>query len=166
MVDHVVGGNIVLLCRTCCFGHSETFHLIFKNEATNTDLCIYEPLERHRNAGSGVFQNSDVLNDNNWNTFRIQIEHHKLCSANPARLLPKRKYWTKKFLVLGTQLPNVEWIMRVESTSRQQWFDWSTKPTRLVPHEHVNVFAADRQLASFSLEHFKWALPAPGKNSP
>jgi len=58
-------------------------------------------------AGSGIFQNSAVLNDNNWNKFLIQIDH-KLCSENSARLLPKGKYIRERFLVLGKQLPNVE----------------------------------------------------------
>ena len=42
--------------RPCCFGHSEIFHLIFKNENSCTALCILKPLEMV--AGSGVFQNS------------------------------------------------------------------------------------------------------------
>ena len=48
-----------------------------------TPTCAFKNLwKRQRNAASGVFQNSTVLNDNNWNTFRIQIKHHKLCSEN------------------------------------------------------------------------------------
>jgi len=43
-----------------------------------------------QNAGSGVFQNSAV-NDNNWNKFLIQIDH-KLSSENSSRLPPKGKY--------------------------------------------------------------------------
>jgi len=44
-----------------------------------------------QNVDSGAFQNSAVLNDNNWNKFLIQIDH-KLCSEYSAGLLPKGKY--------------------------------------------------------------------------
>ena len=37
---------------SCCFGHSKIFHLIFKNENSCTDLCIWKPLEMV--AGMGV----------------------------------------------------------------------------------------------------------------
>ena len=65
--------------RPCYFCHSETFHLIFKNANSSTYLCISKPLERQRNVGSGIFQYSAVLNNNNCKTFRIQTEHYKLC---------------------------------------------------------------------------------------
>jgi len=32
--------------------------------------------------------------------FLVQIEHHKLCSANLVRLRPKRNYWTVRLLPL------------------------------------------------------------------
>jgi len=47
-----------------------------------------KPLERKRNASSGVFQNCVVLNDNNCNTFSIKIECHKLFSEKSAHSTP------------------------------------------------------------------------------
>jgi len=69
----------------------------FKNENFCSDLCIQKPLEMFvgsgvfENAGSGVFQSSTVLNDNNWNKFHIRIDH-KLSGENSSCLLPKTKY--------------------------------------------------------------------------
>ena len=51
-----------------------------------------------------------MLNGNNWNTFRIQIEHHTLCSENSARLFPKGQHWRERFLVFG-----MKWLTRVDS---------------------------------------------------
>ena len=60
------------VARPRCFCHTEMFNLIFKNENSCTDLCIWNPLEMV--AGSGVLQNPAVLNDNNWNKFLITVE--------------------------------------------------------------------------------------------
>jgi len=75
--------------------------------------CVFQ------NAGSGVFQNSAVPNDNNWNKFLAQVDQ-KLCSEYSARLLPKWKYWRESFLVLGKQLPNVN-PPQVTSFQQRGW---------------------------------------------
>jgi len=75
-----------------------------------------------QNAGSDVFQNSAVLNDNNWNKFLIQIDR-KLCRENSARHLLKGKYWRERFLVLGKQLPNfkLRYAGRLCFSSKMFW---------------------------------------------
>jgi len=113
------GGEVPSCCfgRPCCFGHSEIFNLIFKNENTSNrpvHLNIVGKAVKRRLWRFSKFR--DVYD--NWNKFRMQIEHQKLCSWNSPRLLPTR----------------------VDSASRQECFDWSAKSTRLIPHEHVKIF--------------------------
>jgi len=96
-------------------------------------------------AGSGVFQKSAVLNDNNWNKFLRQLDH-KLCSENSARLLPKGKYWRERFLVLGKRLPNVEMTHagRLCFSSRMFWLICQTNALGTT-WTCQSVFAADWQ---------------------
>jgi len=129
------------------FGHRQIFYLIFKNENSSTDACIWKPLEMvagsddFQNAGSGVFQNSAV-NDNNWNKFLIQIDH-KLSSENSSRLPPKGKYWRKRFLVLGKELPTIKlrYAGRLCISSRTFWLIYQTNALGIT-WTCKNVFAA------------------------
>ena len=62
--------------------HATNFLLILNLPASKRTANIHSmPVEAF----------SAVLNDN-WNKIRTEIEHHKLCSENPARLLSKGKY--------------------------------------------------------------------------
>ena len=60
----------------------------------------------------------------------------KLSSRPSQRNILKRKVsgaWQSNYSTL-------KWLTRVDSASRQECFQWSVKPMRLVPHEHVTTF--------------------------
>ena len=150
--------------RPCCFGHREIFHLICKHESSCTDRCIWKPLEIV--AGSGVFENSAVMNDKHWYKFLTQIDH-KLCSGNSARLQLKGKYWRERFLVLGKQLPNVfelSYAGRLCFSSSMFWLICQTNALGTT-WTYQNVLAK-WSLTCFLMEHFKCNLPAPGNPPP
>jgi len=84
MVDRMAGGNIGLLWSAMLLWSQRDISLNLRMKRPAQTCSFKKTLEGQRNAASGV-----LLNDNNWNTFRTQIEHHKLCSENSARLLSR-----------------------------------------------------------------------------
>jgi len=126
------------------------------------------PLERQRNAASGVFQNSALLNDNKLSTFRIEIEHHKLCSENSARSMRSEIIEQQGFWRLASNYRTVKWLMWVESTSfNNVMIDLPNQRTwyRMKMSERFCRWLAKWTLTKFLLEHFRCTLPAPGKKT-
>jgi len=76
----------------------------------------------------------------------MQIEHHKSCSENSARLLPKGKYWRERFLMLGKQLPNVQ-ITHADRLCFSSTMFWLIRQTNTLGTAWTcqSVFAAYRQ---------------------
>ena len=105
MVDRMAGGNIGLLWSAMLLWSQRDISLNLRMKRPAQTCSFKKTLEGQRNAASGV-----LLNDNNWNTFRTQIEHHKLCSENSARLLSRDSAEQR----LGSNYRRLNWLKPVE----------------------------------------------------
>jgi len=125
-------------------------------------------LKRQRNAGSGVFQNSVVLNDNNWNTFRVQIDYQKLCSENSAHSIPREIteeqdiwYLTSNYRILndsrGSHLLYFNNVL-IDLPNQRAW-------QHMTMSKRFCHRLAKLAFTKFLLAHFSCTFPAPGKKT-